>query len=111
MIKTQVFVAENVKGILSIGKGEVIDMIVKDFEQLGYKVNYKLLNSADYGVPNLGKSFIIGNRIGLDNIFPKPTFGNNLKPYITVKESISHLADLWIAIILRNIKIKWFTII
>ncbi len=45
------FVAENVKGILSIGNGKFIKRLVSDFRKLGYDLNYQLLNCADYGVP------------------------------------------------------------
>ena len=52
-------------------KGKVIDMIVKDFENLGYEVDYQLLNAADYGVPQARERvIIIGNRIGVENPFP-----------------------------------------
>ena len=51
--------------------GKIIDMIVKDFEKLGYKVDYRLLNAADYGVPQARERvIIIGNRINVDNPFP-----------------------------------------
>ena len=60
------FVAENVKGILNIGKGKVIKLIINDFKKLGYAVDYKLLNAADYGVPQQRERvIIIGNRIGV----------------------------------------------
>ena len=66
--KPKYFVAENVEGILTLGKGAVIQKILKDFKSIGYKVDYKLLNAADYGVPQARKRvFIIGNRLGLDN--------------------------------------------
>ena len=68
------FVAENVKGILSLGKGKVIELIVKDFRKIGYNVNYKLINAANYGIPQMRERvFIIGNRIKKDNPFPLPT--------------------------------------
>lgn len=74
----KVFVAENVKGILSMQKGKVIDMIKKDFESLGYKVDIKLLNAAEYGVPQARERVIImGNRIGVENKFPIRTHSNN----------------------------------
>ena len=45
-------------------KGAVIDMIVKDFEKIGYKVDYRLLTASDYGVPqHRQRVFIIGNKL------------------------------------------------
>lgn len=111
------FVAENVKGILSLGKGKVIEMIVDDFKKIGYKVDYKLLNSADYGIPQQRERvIIIGNRIGLDNVFPEITHKDlypgeknyrefkcndcseedfiNFKPYKTTREAIEFLSDI-----------------
>lgn len=96
------FVAENVKGLLSMQKGKVIEMIVNDFKSLGYDVDYKVLKASDYGVPqNRERVIIIGNRLGLENPFPKITHGlgnnlldNNLKPYVSVKDVVGHLADV-----------------
>ena len=98
--KPKFFVAENVKGLLSMEKGAVIDMIVKDFEKIGYKVDYRLLTASDYGVPqHRQRVFIIGNRIGKQNTFPKITLGlkndlfnPKLEPYVSTKEAIGHLA-------------------
>lgn len=107
------FVAENVKGLLSMQKGKVIKMIVKDFEKLGYKVDYKLLNAADYGVPQARERvIIIGNRLGIENPFPKKTHTNNpetnnLKPYETVKKHIGFLSNVE----LLNGKTKEFIIV
>ena len=66
------FVAENVKGLLSIEGGKVFKMIKSDFENLkdnegnviGYKVDACILNAAEYGVPQARERVvIIGNRI------------------------------------------------
>ena len=96
--KPKFFLAENVKGILSMGKGEVVKMILQDFRSIGYEVDYKLLNAADYGVPQQRERVIImGNRLGLKNQFPEPTHGKNLTKPISVKEVVGHLADLWIS--------------
>ena len=110
--KPKVFVAENVKGLLSMEKGKVIEMIKRDFEDLGYKVDYKILNAADYGVPQARERvIIIGNRLNLENIYPEPTHANfkqnidlfnfdevaitsDLLPHVTVKEAIGHLSDV-----------------
>ena len=46
-----VFVAENVKGILTLGDGAIIEAIIEDFSERGYDVFPSLVNAADYGVP------------------------------------------------------------
>ena len=104
--KPKYFVAENVEGILTLGKGAVIQKILKDFKSIGYKVDYKLLNAADYGVPQARKRvFIIGNRLGLDNPYPSQThqaptkrsdilFDARLQNYVTTKEAINFLSKV-----------------
>ena len=100
--KPKFFVAENVKGILSLERGDVMKMIINDFEKIGYKVNYRLLLASDYGIPqHRERVFIIGNRIGVENPFPKFThglkndlFNPKLKPYVPTKDVIGHLANV-----------------
>lgn len=102
--KPKFFVAENVKGILSMEQGKVIEMIKKDFESIGYKVDARLLNAAEYGVPQARERVvIIGNRLGLDNPYPKATHWVDSKKYsskkglkkpITVKETIGFLSNV-----------------
>jgi DNA (cytosine-5)-methyltransferase 1 len=100
--KPKFFVAENVKGLLSMEKGRIIEMIVSDFKKIGYKVDYKVLKASDYGVPqNRERVVIIGNRLGLTNPFPKITHGEKnekLSPFVTVKEVVSHLSNKRISI-------------
>lgn len=98
------FVAENVKGILSMEKGKVIKMIKEDFESLGYKVDARLLNAAEYGVPQARERVvIIGNRLGIENPYPIPTHWVDSKKYaskkglkkpVTVKETIGFLSEV-----------------
>lgn len=107
------FIAENVKGILSLQKGKVIQMIIKDFESLGYKVDIKLLNAADYGVPQQRERvIIIGNRLGIENFYPEKTHADiypgednyslfdkkyenaDRKPYRTVEQTIGFLSNV-----------------
>ncbi|RBQ30781.1 DNA (cytosine-5-)-methyltransferase [Arcobacter sp. FW59] len=87
------FVGENVKGILSLAGGKVFEMIKEDFKNLGYKIEAKLLNAADYGVPQARQRVVIlGNRIEKDIIFPKST--HNEYNYISTKDVISHLSNI-----------------
>lgn len=96
------FIGENVKGLLSMQQGKVIKMIIEDFKSLGYEVEYRLLKASDYGVPqNRERVVIIGNRLGLNNPFPQKThgleidlFNDSLKPLVSVKDVVGHLANV-----------------
>lgn len=50
-IKPKAFVIENVPGLVSLFKGQIKDSIIERLTALGYKVQYKILCAADYGVP------------------------------------------------------------
>lgn len=101
--KPKFFVAENVKGLLSMEDGKVIEMIKSDFESLGYKVEARLLNAAEYGVPQARERVvIIGNRLGIENNpYPKKTHyiegltekKDGLLPAITAEQAVGFLAD------------------
>lgn len=94
--KPLMFVAENVKGLLTMNKGEVIQTIVKDFGELGYHVHYQLLTAADYGVPERRERVVI---VGTKKTklppfdkddFPKPTHKGK---WISVKEALGDLEN------------------
>ena len=94
------FIAENVKGILSLGKGEVIKQIVSDFEKAGYITSVNLVNMADYGVPQTRQRvIIIGQRkdLGEKQIFkfPEPTHSKTGEPkkWVSIKEAIDHFPN------------------
>lgn len=57
--KPKCFIAENVKGILTANKRSAFPLIIKEFEDSGYDVQYRILNSADYGVPQKRERVII----------------------------------------------------
>ena len=107
--KPKFFVAENVKGLLSIEGGKVFQMIKSDFENLkdnngkliGYRVEARILNAAEYGVPQARERVvIIGNRLGIDNPYPAPTHyvegvsksSKGLLPAITTEQAIGFLS-------------------
>jgi DNA (cytosine-5)-methyltransferase 1 len=97
-IKPKFFIMENVKGMLTLGKGEAFRQIKQDFEAAGYRVYHKLVNARDYGVPQLRERvFLVGVRedIDFEYIFPEPTHGEDLflKPYVTLREAIGDLEE------------------
>jgi DNA (cytosine-5)-methyltransferase 1 len=94
------FIAENVKGILSLDNGAVIKTIVKEFSEAGYNTVYQLFNMADYGVPqNRQRVIIIGQRKNLGGIlhfnFPQKTHGADGKPqqWVSIYDAINHFPD------------------
>lgn len=57
----KVIVLENVKHLLHLDKGKTLDTILYSLEDLGYLVDYKLLNARDFGLPqNRERIIIIG---------------------------------------------------
>jgi DNA (cytosine-5)-methyltransferase 1 len=100
------FIAENVKGLVSLGKGEVLKRVVSDFADVGYKTIWKVLNSADYGAPQKRMRFVmLGIRNDISNFEaffpPKPTHQDpkskhkdtKLKPWLTVGKALAHIPE------------------
>jgi len=98
----KLFLFENVKGLLSMQGGELLKTIISLFESSGYKVQYKLLNAADFGAPQIRERvIIIGSKLKNDFQYPSQThysteeapdlFRNGLKPHLTLEEAISDL--------------------
>lgn len=114
--KPKYFLAENVPGILSLGKGEVVKQIMKEFSEIGlheegycgYEVHKYKLNAADYGVPQGRKRVIfLGVSKEVDEMKRKQLFDNfpppktntskpmeeNLPPQKTLKDAIADLPE------------------
>lgn len=98
--KPKFFLAENVKGLLSLGKGEVLQMILRDFSDAGYRVQYRVLNSADYGVPQTRERVIIvgvRNDLNFSYTYPSPTHSRDgahgLPRWVCVKDAMARIPD------------------
>ena len=64
------FIAENVKGILSANKKSAFPLILKEFEESGYNISFKLLNAVNFGVPQKRERvFIVGIRKDIGDAF------------------------------------------
>lgn len=86
------FVAENVHGIVHRNNIESFNFIVELFSELGYKVNWELLNANKYGVPQDRKRvFIVGyhDSIGKTFEFPEP-----VDEKVNLRTAIGDLAKL-----------------
>jgi DNA (cytosine-5)-methyltransferase 1 len=116
-IQPKVFVMENVRGILSAAishrplnqrsngvplkddekLGSALKFILKQFKMIGYKVNYGLLNAADYGVPQKRQRvFFLGSRDGEMMAMPEKThsgIGDGLHAWRTLRDALNGLKD------------------
>lgn len=87
-----VFILENVKGLLSHDNGNTWDTIKKHLSKLKlYNIYHKVLNTKDYGIPqNRERIFIIGIKKTIQKkefLFPKPTKLKNIHNYIDLKDT------------------------
>jgi len=74
--KPKVFIAENVKGFMTLQKGKILERVKKAFEEVGYTISYRLINAAEYGVPQRRERvFLVGvrNDLDIEFSFPDPT--------------------------------------
>lgn len=65
ILKPKYLFLENVKGLLNHDKGDTFEAILSALDELGYDVEWQVLNSKDFGVPqNRERVFIIGHLRG-----------------------------------------------
>jgi DNA (cytosine-5)-methyltransferase 1 len=95
ILNPKAFVFENVVGILSMDKGSLFKQIQSEFEELGYILQHKVLNAVNYGVPQYRERVIlVGFKESNNFVYPQPTHGEGLKPYVTLKDAIGDLPPL-----------------
>lgn len=95
--------SKNTEWLVENEPGGSLKIIVNEFKKLGYKCNYKILNAADFGAPQIRERlFIIGSREGKEFLWPEKTHEklkesnpqsslfekNNLKPWVTMYDKI-----------------------
>jgi DNA (cytosine-5)-methyltransferase 1 len=99
-LKPSAFLFENVPGIISMQNGNVIKVLENEFKELGYKINSRLLNPVNYGVPQSRPRFIM---VGLNSRhksklndmyfdFPDPINGDSIQlDFLNNKKLDSHI--------------------
>ena len=107
------FVFENVVGLLTHEGGQRLNAIVQGLTEAGYLVDWRVVNTATYGVPQTRERIVIvGNRLGIEFKWPMPThkaehksmagatdrvirtdpiFAQNLPPAVTLIDAIGDL--------------------
>jgi DNA (cytosine-5)-methyltransferase 1 len=117
-IQPKAVLIENVPGIISLGRGTVVEQIYKELQSMGYKVAHKILFAGHYGVPQMRfRTVFIGIKKFTGEItFPEPEydataianftgakelcisipplFAQDLKRHITVWNALSDLPEI-----------------
>lgn len=104
VMQPKVILMEQVKGLLSAPgyegeRGGAFNELIQKLEEIGYLVNFKVLNAADYGVPQVRQRlFVVAAQQKF--MFPEPTHTSSptdslfgLKPYMTVWDAIRDLPE------------------
>jgi len=88
-VQPKIFVAENVRGLMTLDQGRVLEKIVSDFENAGYRVRADLYNFAEYGVPQMRERvLIVGVKNSFGEFFPKPKTTHSKTNFITSGEAL-----------------------
>jgi DNA (cytosine-5)-methyltransferase 1 len=92
-LKPQAILIENVKAISTEYNGRYRDYVLEQFTSLGYNMNFKVLDSAEFGVAqHRQRAFFVGfadPRIEYE--YPEAKYGKGLKPFKTVGDAINDL--------------------
>ncbi|WP_417364436.1 DNA cytosine methyltransferase [Galbibacter sp.] len=87
--KPKAFILENVKQLVGHDQGKTLKVIVQSLKDLGYHVQYSVLNALDYGLPQKRERVVIvGHREPIMFTFPNPE-----KPYKSLNEILETKVD------------------
>lgn len=93
----RLFVFENVKGLLSHDSGQTFKTIIATLDELGYDLQWQVLNSKDFGVPqNRERVFIVGHLRGTPRpeVFPiEGGNGNHIKEITSTMPQAQRVYD------------------
>lgn len=94
-LRPQAVIVENVRAIATEYKGRYRDYVLKRFSEIGYRMNFSVLNAAEFGVPQLRhRAFFVGfldPRVNYE--FPKATHGTGHRPFVTVGDALAKLPE------------------
>lgn len=92
--RPKAFMLENVQGLITHDKGKTLQTIMGVLNNLGYTVQYKVLNAADFGIPQMRKRIYI---VGFDNVQVKNNsefkFPKGSKETVNIGDFIEYNAD------------------
>ena len=100
LVRPRAFILENVAGLAYKVHESALEHILRHAERLGYAMATKVLNAADYGVPQIRERFFVVGMLGARFEFPTPTrakepgstlLNASLRPWMTAGDAIGDL--------------------
>lgn len=94
-VRPRSFILENVKGLAYKVHREALEIIVSRAEKLGYKVNWGVLNAADFGVPQIRERCFVLGSLECKIDLPTATHAKNPKgtllPWVTAGQVLEDI--------------------
>lgn len=92
-VRPRVFVLENVRALTFQKNRDYLESVVAELSDLGYLVDWRVLNAADYGVPQTRKRvLIVGRRDNVDPVWPAPSHSRQgepgTKPWVSFADAL-----------------------
>ncbi len=86
------FVFENVKGLMTLQKGKILQKVLTEFKQAGYEVQYKLLLAANFGIPQKRERvFMVGVRKDIQKHYTYPKYYFSEKAVLGMKNAKNNM--------------------
>lgn len=87
--KPKTFILENVKQLVGHDQGKTLKVILQTLKDLGYHVQYSVLNALDYGLPQKRERVVIvGHKEPIMFTFPNP-----IKPYMPLNQILEEKVE------------------
>jgi len=90
-VRPRIFLAENVKNLLTHDNEASLKQVIKDFKALDYDITYELYNTADYGVAQTRERVIIVGTAKGEQIFTPPLPTLTKSNWITAQQAMRDL--------------------
>ena len=99
-IQPKIIVAENVKGITAGEAKKKLNEFINEFQKIGYDVVYKVMNAADYGVPQARERTIfvciredVCEEVGLNFMTMNNNYPESVGKHISIKSAIDDIVN------------------
>jgi DNA (cytosine-5)-methyltransferase 1 len=95
-VRPRVFIMENVRGLTFKKNRPYLDSVLDELRSFGYLVDWRVLNAADYGVPQTRQRvFIVGRLDNEEPVWPAPSHGKypGGKPWVSFADALGWAPD------------------